>query len=141
MSRLQWQLPPTARSVPEARHHVVTALEQWDLDGLVDTARLLTSELVTNAVLHARTEVTLGVEEHGPGVRISVRDLSPVTPSLRHHSTLSTTGRGLRLLDQLADEWNVVDHKRGKTIWFTLTTGRDAWSAYGDPGALAEAEA
>jgi anti-sigma regulatory factor (Ser/Thr protein kinase) len=141
MNRQSWQLPATARSVPEARRHVVTTLTQWGYDGLAETARLLTSELVTNAVLHARTQMTVTVEDSEHGVRISVTDESPVPPSLRHHSTTATTGRGLRLLAQLAREWSVEDNNGGKTVWFTLADDVDPWSSYDTESWLAEAEA
>jgi anti-sigma regulatory factor (Ser/Thr protein kinase) len=141
MNRQSWRLPATARSVPEARHHVVGALQEWGYDGLVETARLLTSELVTNAVLHARTEMVVTVEDSEVGVRISVADSSPVPPSLRHHSTTATTGRGLRLLDQLARDWSVDDDNGGKTVWFTLADDVDPWSAYAADTWLAEADA
>ena len=141
MNRQSWRLPATARSVPEARHHIADTLQTWGCDGFVDTARLLTSELVTNAVLHARTEMTLAVEQTAQGVRISVTDSSPVPPSLRHHSTTATTGRGLRLLDQLAREWNVEEDDRGKTVWFTLEDNVDPWSAYNADTWLAEVDA
>ena len=137
----QWRLAATARSVPEARRHVVALLEQWQLDALVDTARLLTSELVTNAVLHARTDMVLTVEERDGGVRIAVTDHSPVSPALRHHSATSTTGRGLRLLNQLADNWSVEEDNGGKTVWFTLTSGRDPWADFDAFEALEQAEA
>ena len=134
-------MPASARSVPEARQHIVTTLNDWGCDGLVETARLLTSELVTNAVLHARTEMTLAIEQTDEGVRISVTDESPVPPSLRHHSATATTGRGLRLLDQLANEWSVDDDNGGKTVWFTLADDVDPWSAYDADSWLAEADA
>ena len=141
MDRQSWQLSATARSVPEARHHVVATLEQWGYAGLVETARLLTSELVTNAVLHARTEMTLTVEDSEAGVRIAVMDSSPVPPSMRHHSETATTGRGLRLLNQLAREWSVEENDGGKTVWFTLADDTDPWSAYNADAWLAEADA
>ena len=62
-------------------------------------------------------------------------------PALRHHSATATTGRGLRLLDQLAREWSVHDHNGGKTVWFTLDDDVDPWSAYDVDNWLAEAEA
>jgi len=141
MDRQSWRLPATARSVPEARHHVVATLQEWGYLGLVETARLLTSELVTNAVLHARTEMTLAVQNSDHGVRISVTDSSPVPPSLRHHSPTATTGRGLRLLNQLAREWSVDERDGGKTVWFTLADDVDPWSAYDADTWLAEADA
>lgn len=141
MSRQSWRLSATARSVPEARRLVASTLHDWGYEGLVETARLLTSELVTNAVLHARTEMTITVEETDDTVRISVTDESPVPPSLRHHSTTATTGRGLRLLDQLAREWSVDASNGGKTVWFTLADNVDPWSDYESGSWLAEAEA
>ena len=123
VKREAWQLPPTARSVPQARQHVTATLHRWNLDILAETARLLTSELVTNAVLHARTPMTLTLEETDSGLRVSVSDGSPVPPALRRHSVTATTGRGLQLLDQLADAWSVDDSNGGKTVWFTLNAG------------------
>jgi anti-sigma regulatory factor (Ser/Thr protein kinase) len=141
MNRQSWRLPATARSVPEARQHVSAALHAWGYDGLVETARLLTSELVTNAVLHARTQMTLAVDDNEHGVRVAVTDESPVPPSLRRHSTTATTGRGLRLLDELAHEWSVDDDNGGKTVWFTLADDVDPWLAYNTDTWLAEADA
>lgn len=141
MDRQSWRLPATARSVPEARQHVVTVLQEWGYLGLVETARLLTSELVTNAVLHARTEMTVSIQDSDNGVRISVTDSSPVPPSLRRHSVTATTGRGLRLLNQLAREWSVDENDGGKTVWFTLADDVDPWSAYDADTWLAEADA
>jgi anti-sigma regulatory factor (Ser/Thr protein kinase) len=101
--------------------------QRWHLDGFVETAQLLTSELVTNAVLHARTAMTLTIEETDGGIRVSVTDASPVPPALRRHSVTATTGRGLRLLDQLSDAWSVEDSNGGKTVWFTLSGSSDPW--------------
>jgi anti-sigma regulatory factor (Ser/Thr protein kinase) len=131
VNREAWQLPPTARSVPQARKHVNAALQRWQLDGFAETAQLLTSELVTNAVLHARTAMTLTIEETDGGIRVSVTDGSPVPPALRRHSVTATTGRGLRLLDQLSDAWSVEDSNGGKTVWFTLSDSGDPWKQAG----------
>jgi anti-sigma regulatory factor (Ser/Thr protein kinase) len=118
----QIQLPPTARSVPAARRHVLATLDEWHLEALRDVAALLTSEIVTNAVLHARTDVTVTVEREDDAVRVSVADGSPVAPALRHHSDTATTGRGLRLIQNLADAWSVDADADGKTVWFRLST-------------------
>lgn len=141
MSHASWQLPPVARSVPQARQHVGAALRQWGLDGLADTACLLTSELVTNAVLHARTSMTVSIVEKDNGVRVSVTDGSPVPVALRRHSTTATTGRGLQLLDQLADAWSVEEAGGGKTVWFTLSAGRDPWQRPASATRLAQVDA
>ena len=140
VNREAWQLPPTARSVPQARQHISTTLRHWSLDALIETTQLLTSELVTNAVLHARTPMTLTIDAVGSGVRVAVTDGSPIPPAMRRHSITATTGRGLRLLNQLADSWNVEDTDGGKTVWFTLTASNDAW-ARADAAWLSEVEA
>jgi anti-sigma regulatory factor (Ser/Thr protein kinase) len=119
--------------VPEARRFVARTLREWKLDVIADTAMLLTSELVTNAVLHARTDVTVDVTRTNDGVRVAITDGSPLPPALRHHSMTATTGRGIHLLDQLADEWQADATLDGKTVWFTLSTTRDPWSDTGPP--------
>ena len=124
------ELPATARSVTEARRFVVDALSNWRLDGLADTAALLTSEVVTNAVLHARTSVDLVVRRLTVGIAVEVTDGSATQPRARRARSDSTTGRGMALLDQLASTWDVTAHKRGKTVQFTVTGDRDPWAAF-----------
>lgn len=113
-------LPPTTDSVPVARRFVRARL----IDGVtdVDTATLLVSEVVTNAILHARTTVTLTVEVADGVVRIAVRDGSPVQPRVHSFSATSATGRGLRLLDRLSKRWGVYADPAtgGKVVWFEV---------------------
>lgn len=136
----EWHLEPVARSVPEARRHIRAALDAWHLDHLVEAAMLLTSEVVTNAVLHARTRVTLRVTREGDtAIRVDVTDGSPVIPAMRHRSDTATTGRGIRMLEQLADEWQTDATDSGKTVAFRLSTARDPWASA--RGGVAEAEA
>jgi anti-sigma regulatory factor (Ser/Thr protein kinase) len=113
-------LPPTTDSVPVARRFVRSRLVEGATD--VDTATLLVSEVVTNAILHARTTVTVTVEVAGDVVRITVRDGSPVQPRIHSFSATSATGRGLRLLDRLAKRWGVDADPLtgGKTVWFEV---------------------
>jgi anti-sigma regulatory factor (Ser/Thr protein kinase) len=121
-------LPPTTDSVPVARRFVRSRLTQPDVD--VDTATLLVSEVVTNAILHARTTVTLTVEVAGGVVRIAVRDGSPVPPRIHSFARTSATGRGLRLLDRLAKRWGVDADPAtgGKVVWFEVAeTSENAW--------------
>lgn len=107
-------------------------LRGWGLVDLVDAAVLLTSEVVTNAVLHARTAVTLTIEREDDAVRVGVSDRSPVTPAMRNHSETATTGRGLHLIENLASSWSVEGDANGKTVWFRLSTRRDPWASF-DP--------
>lgn len=126
-------LPPTTDSVPAARRFVRARLIDGASD--VETATLLVSEVVTNAILHARTAITLTVDELGTVAHIGVHDGSPVQPRLHAFSPTSATGRGLRLLDRLARRWGVDADPAtgGKVVWFEV--GEPSETAWGDQGA------
>lgn len=110
-------------------------LDEWHLDALSDAAQLLTSEVVTNSLLHARSSIRLTVEQTKSGVRIAVTDGSTVVPAMRVRSQSATTGRGLLLLSRLADEWDTEMSDGGKTVWFTLSSDRDPWHGAESPAA------
>lgn len=124
------ELPATARSVTEARRFVVDALSNWRLDALVETSALLTSEVVTNAVLHARTPVELVVRRLRRGIAVEVSDGSRTQPRPQRATPDATNGRGMALLEQLASTWDVTVHRAGKTVRFTVTGDRDPWAAF-----------
>jgi len=109
---------PTSAGI--ARRHVAQALAAAPLAELVDTASLLVSEIVTNAVLHAGTAIELSCRVVGGSVQVKVRDHSAVIPSQRHFDVAATTGRGLGMVELLADEWGVDADEWGKTVWFLL---------------------
>jgi anti-sigma regulatory factor (Ser/Thr protein kinase) len=96
-------------------------LHRWGLDRAVDSAQLLTSELVTNAVVHAGTEVQVILEAHDDVVHIEVIDLTQRPPVVRFtpYDDLQT-GRGLTLLDTVASAWGVDALERGKSVWFDI---------------------
>jgi anti-sigma regulatory factor (Ser/Thr protein kinase) len=123
-------VPPTARSTTQARRFVLAALADWGLDDLCDTAALLTSELVTNSVLHARTDVEVTIARIDDGVAIEVSDGSRRAPVRRVQLDEATTGRGVELLEQLAAQWDVTLREDGKTVRFTLSESVDPWAAY-----------
>lgn len=124
------RLPPTARSTTQARRFVLSALSDWGLDALRDTAALLTSEVVTNSVLHARTDVEVSIARHDEGVVVEVSDGSRRAPVRRLQLDEATTGRGVELLEQLAASWDVTLHSDGKTVRFSLSEAVDPWAAY-----------
>ena len=128
------QLPATARSVTEARRFVLDALTNWHLESFADTAALLTSEVVTNAVLHARTPVEIVIRRQKKGISVEVSDGSRRTPRQRTTEADATNGRGLALLAQLATTWDVELHRGGKTVRFTVTGDRDPWAAFTGAG-------
>ena len=115
-------------------------LADWKLDGLSDAAQLLTSEVVTNSLLHARSSIRLTIEHIDTGIRVAVTDASTVVPTLRPRSTSATTGRGLLLISRLADEWDAEVSDGGKTVWFTLTGDRDPWQDADDTGTAGRAQ-
>lgn len=126
-------LPPTTDSVPAARRFIQSRLNSSSTD--VDVATLLVSEVVTNAILHARTGVTLTVEQLGAVAHIEVHDGSPVPPRVHAFSPTSATGRGLRLLDRLSMRWgfDAEPATGGKVVWFEVGEPSDtAWSGVGD---------
>ena len=126
-------LAPTVDSVAAGRRLVSEALSEWGLDDLAYTATLLTSEVLTNSLLHARTRIALTVERTAPrSVTISVHDGSSIVPRRRQHARDATTGRGLELLDQLAQSWHVQPDAAGKTLAFTLSADVDPWAAFAD---------
>jgi anti-sigma regulatory factor (Ser/Thr protein kinase) len=130
-ARQSLRFPPTAQSASKARHFVVDTLQAWQMEALVDSAALLASEVITNAVLHARTPFTVTLERIGDDcVQIAVSDGSTFTPQRRQPTADSTNGRGIDLLDQLSAAWSVRTTSAGKTVQFTLDRGQDPWFGF-----------
>ena len=99
----------------------------WIADQLRDVpaevsecAALLTSELVTNAVLHAATPFTVTLHLMADRIRVDVADSSPIAPSLKDYAADAATGRGLTLFNTLASDWGVQPVMGGKIVWFEL---------------------
>lgn len=116
--------PRTGRSVPRARMHLRAALVRWELADLVETAELVLSELLTNAVRHAGTPSDRQVEtRYGRlpegGVRIEVHDAGDDCPHLRDVALTDTSGRGLHLVAALTQgEWGTEPRNGpGKRVW------------------------
>lgn len=106
--------PASARA---ARRVTSDALRAWQRHDLEDTATLVVSELVTNAILHAGTELSLRLSPRAQGVYIEVRDASPVLPVSRDYREDATTGRGLGLVELLASKWGADHRPDGKIVW------------------------
>jgi anti-sigma regulatory factor (Ser/Thr protein kinase) len=96
------------------------------------TAMLLTSELVTNAVLHAQGPITVQAGWSDGMLRVEVVDTSPSVPRLRHRSKDAMTGRGLMLVETLAVAWGAERRDRGKAVWFLLDGAPIDEAAAGD---------
>ncbi|GGV73917.1 ATP-binding protein [Streptomyces massasporeus] len=109
------------RAVPEARRALRELLGQWGKHGQSDVAELLTSELVTNAIVHTDHDAVLTATVGPHGLRVEVRDFVARRPRLRVPvADEGTNGRGLLLVQSLADAWGVRPHGVGKAVWFEL---------------------
>jgi PAS domain S-box-containing protein len=117
---LQRDLPPHASSAGAARALVRIALEQNGLEAWADSAELALSEIVTNAFLHAGTALQVHVRTDSDGLRVEVADGSPHLPVQRDYSSSSGTGRGMRIVSELVDEWGAFAHGDGKVVWFEI---------------------
>lgn len=90
-----------------------------------DSATLMVSELVTNAMLHGRPPIVLTLERLRCGVQISVADDHPGGPVLRPPSRKAVSGRGMLVVDALADSWGVRRRPIGKSIWIRIADDPD----------------
>ncbi|CAL9433274.1 hypothetical protein SUDANB132_02085 [Streptomyces sp. enrichment culture] len=116
-------LPSRPESAATARRLVqVVVLRQWGLPAkTTEDAVLLVSELVGNAVRHTGARVFGLRMRHRRGwIRVEVRDPSRGLPCLMPVQELDVSGRGLFLVDKLADRWGVDLLPRGKTTWFEM---------------------
>jgi anti-sigma regulatory factor (Ser/Thr protein kinase) len=104
------------------RRFVVAALSALGLDEHAETATLLASELVTNALLHANGPYRIGVESGEGVLRIGVTDATTDGPQIGEASDEATSGRGIRLIDSLTSRWGVHLNEGGKTVWFEIET-------------------
>jgi anti-sigma regulatory factor (Ser/Thr protein kinase) len=124
---------PTPDSVPQARHWLRDRLEAWDLTLLEPDASLLLTELVTNAVIHAQSQVhvTATVADGLLEIAVSDHELKAQMPYSHEtvilHSAvsdgdgLSEDGRGMWLVDAISDAWGVATLGPGKQVWFRLS--------------------
>lgn len=144
-------LDPTPLAAKQARAFVSDACREWGLDDVVDTVELLTSELVTNGILHAHTDLAVNltlsdgavvVEVHDHDLRDPISrghrvdlladidaliDRGPLADTDDRHQVMEVgpagsigAGRGLLLVESLADEWGVERYADGKGVWFRI---------------------
>ncbi|WP_320782860.1 SpoIIE family protein phosphatase [Streptomyces sp. CRN 30] len=117
-------LPAEPASVPAGRHFLRGHLGAWALDALADSAQLLVSELLTNAVCHARGPLVLRIWHSARELGVEVTDRSVPRPRARPADAAAEHGRGLLLVESLADAWGTRPDTDGKTVWFTFLTPR-----------------
>ncbi|MEY2245814.1 SpoIIE family protein phosphatase [Streptomyces sp. BF23-18] len=119
--------------IAEARQQLRELLHDWASADQLDSAVLLVSEMVTNVLVHTDADALLVAEVGGePGkrrMRVEVTDGSDALPHRRHPGELASSGRGLVLVEMLADAWGVDPRGQGKSIWFEFSEAADT-----DPG-------
>ena len=119
--RSEIELPALSSSPRRARRFVRDTLEQLEVPiGTIDDAELVATELVTNSVMHAHSEVVVSIECVNRLVRLRVDDHSAVRPVVRTAAPDAATGRGLFIVEQLATQWGVDLHRDGKSVWVEL---------------------
>jgi anti-sigma regulatory factor (Ser/Thr protein kinase) len=130
--RAQIRLDATTTSPREARRFVADTLSRWGDHGLVEAAALLVSELVTNAVVHARSNVDVIVDRstnRAVLLRVEVHDGSAQRPVPGMFDLEALSGRGLALIEAMATRWGVEAHSTGKHVWFELEESETAGSS------------
>ncbi|GAA4843823.1 SpoIIE family protein phosphatase [Kitasatospora sp. NPDC048365] len=111
--------------ISELRGELRDALRRWGVPEMIDTAELLASELVTNAIRHTDRDAmfTARLYQDGgrPRLRVEVEDESDLWPTRRTPGEQASSGRGLMLVEALADGWGVEPRGTGKRMWFELS--------------------
>lgn len=110
-----------AASAPAARRFAADILAAWGEAALIDNARLLLGEVITNAVQHTVGDVEVRLVLRGQRLRVEVRDRSDRQPDRRSVSDESESGRGLHIVSVLASDWGFEPIPAGgKVVWFEL---------------------
>ena len=124
--QLRMTLPAVSHSVRLSRHATHAALTAWQLAHVDEAAALLVSELVTNAVRHARGTDVITVDLHAgrAWLRIEVQDTDRHWPQPRIPDGFDESGFGFILVDALASSWGVRETEAGKAVWAELDTQR-----------------
>jgi anti-sigma regulatory factor (Ser/Thr protein kinase) len=115
------ELSASPRCPRDARCFVNDAIDAWGVGGDTrDVIRLLTTELVTNAMLHGSPPIHVDVTRNGSTIRVAVADMNPMPPVVRPFDPAAATGHGLLLMDRLAGRWGVEANAEGKRVWFEV---------------------
>jgi anti-sigma regulatory factor (Ser/Thr protein kinase) len=120
------RLTPTNEATTLARGLVDEACLQWRLQHLQDNAELIITELVTNVIRHANTDMEVRIRTYDGVFELSVRDGSPNRPELGSRDDwVSEAGRGLLVIDALSAAWGSTPTADGKIVWAKLPTGHN----------------
>jgi anti-sigma regulatory factor (Ser/Thr protein kinase) len=112
---------PTAEAIAAARAFVAEALRTWGaMPPLIDDAMLMTSEMATNALVHAHSPFRISVARTGGVISFAVQDATSRTPQKRKVDAHSAMGRGMGIVDALSSRWGCDVLPTGKVVWAEL---------------------
>jgi anti-sigma regulatory factor (Ser/Thr protein kinase) len=121
------RFPAVTASIAAARHWVRDCVEGFGgplrRHSIIQSAELLVSELITNAIRHGAGPPLIRLTWNGRLLRIAVSDDSNRWPRMRATKNTEPGGFGMQLLDRLAQRWGVTPRHRGKTVWADLSFG------------------
>ena len=115
-------LAPEPGSAHAAREMVAAACSDWACNAAIPTATLVASELVTNAVVHAGTQLQVSFSRCGRQLRLAVRDHNGRPPAPRAVGPEASEGRGMLLVEAMCSSWGVLFTAGGKVVWAVLPT-------------------
>jgi anti-sigma regulatory factor (Ser/Thr protein kinase) len=116
------RFPAQRASVSAARQFVTDCLIEAGVTSVLDEARLLISELATNAIVHAATDFSVSVHISAGRVYVEVRDGDPTVINLEAEIVRPDEpgGHGLRIVGRLAGDWGTRVEEHGKVVWFSV---------------------
>jgi hypothetical protein len=116
--------PPDPAILASARSFAADRLRALELTAVRDDVELLLTELITNAIIHARSDVEVRLEPSGAGVRVEVIDGNPTMPIAGTLTPAALSGRGLTLVQSISTRWGAHHNTAGgKTVWFEVVPG------------------
>ncbi|MFE5374900.1 SpoIIE family protein phosphatase [Streptomyces mirabilis] len=117
------------QGVRRTRQFLSTCLDGWHLESLSDSAEVLASEVVTNALLHGDSDVDVCLRSYPDRLRVEVRDCDShpaMLVDLGPDEDKAEGGRGMLIVSALASSWGNSPSGRGKTVWFEMEAGKTA---------------
>jgi anti-sigma regulatory factor (Ser/Thr protein kinase) len=115
--------PPDSAAVRDVRRFVADALAGLP-DEQVEVIVLAASELAANCVRHAGTDFTVTVDRNNEDVRVTMDDAGEGEPAVQHPGPQTPSGRGLLIVEQLADAWGTSQTGDRNRVWFSMRTNR-----------------
>jgi anti-sigma regulatory factor (Ser/Thr protein kinase) len=119
---VSWDLPDDPEFAGKVRRMIAETLTSWAMPHLSEDTSLIVSELYANALLHGRPPISLSLRAEGHTLRGEITDHGRMRTPTDHTGIYDEHGRGLTIVDALADNWGVAPtrNRPGTTIWFRL---------------------